>query len=92
MADIARRNAQRGGNCAAATRIVTIVYILADATQTIFLNIHELKWKLTDREENRRYLYQLFLQKSDAADLQAVMDNADQHNQVVRNAQDNFKF
>lgn len=96
MADIARLNAQRGGNRAAATRAINkITDILADATQSRLQKIHELTRKLANLEAKFAMIEGFetnIFEESKVAGLQVVIDNADQHNQVVRDAIDNFMF
>jgi len=96
MADPARLTASRGGNRAAATRLVNkITDIIADGTTARAQKIHELQNKIANLEAKIATIEEIdaaIQEELDPDYVAAEMDAADINNQTFRDAKDGFTF
>ncbi len=96
MADPARLTASRGGNRAAATRLVNKINdIIADATTTRPQKIHELQNKIANLETKMATIEDIdaaIQGELDPEDVEAEIEAADISNQTLRDAKDGFTF
>ncbi len=92
----ARLTASRGGNRAAATRLVNKINdIIADATTTRLQKIHELQNKIENLEAKMatiEVLDEAILEELEPEDVAAEMNAADIHKQTLRDNKDGFTF
>jgi hypothetical protein len=97
MADPARLTASRGGDRAAATRLINkINVIIADATTTRLQKIHELQKKIANLEAkmatNIEGLDEAIPEELEPEDVAAEMDAADIHNKTLHGNKEGFTF
>ncbi|EFX70010.1 hypothetical protein DAPPUDRAFT_113063 [Daphnia pulex] len=96
MADPARLTASRGGNRAAAIRLINrITNIVADGATTRAQKIHELQKKIVSLEDKITTIEDIdkaIQEELEPEDVEAEIEAADTHNQTLRDARDGFTF